>query len=588
MVDFFTHYTPPDDLPGLQPAARHRSGGCGSTTPTGVNYRVLIADAARGKPPRHHQPDHRTTAAGVQLTRIRWRDRPAGPAARPVTGCGGPRRGRELLVAARPVGRPLAARHRPARRRATRRDLASAALTQAGLRRRAAAKFGADAARMYFTAAGLEQATRAVGRRPPGPPPGRARRRPGRRPGVRHRGGHARLRPGRPARCSRSRPTRPRRRWPRRTRPRWVWPTWSRFGGRRHHGRPLRCGRRVLRPGPPRRGTGRRVFDPSAYSPPWTLRRSPCRPACRPPCSRSPPGSTTRCYRPGPRPPGSASTGTSWRRPSGAGRWPPSPAGPRVLRGGRGARAHRHRSGDGAGRSVGALALRPRRGGGPRPPGGRVRGRRAGTAGRPPHRLRLRRPRPPTPYGRCFEVMEELPFARKRLRAALRGLGHRPAGDPQARAGGRSRRAAPRAAAGRVPGGHAGARPVRRHPDRPALLPRVTTLKTAAHIPPLYRRIPPWARVGTRRASETEKACTASEDSQGDNHARPDDAAPAQPSRPGLWRCSRYRPERRCRRRQRRKDRFRAGLLPVRGVGRSGWTMLGRGTTRTSQAGRRR
>ena len=41
-------------------------------------------------------------------------------------------------------------------------DLASVALTQAGLRRRAAAKFGPDAARMYFTAAGIEQATRAA------------------------------------------------------------------------------------------------------------------------------------------------------------------------------------------------------------------------------------------------------------------------------------------------------------------------------------------------------------------------------------------------------------------------------------------
>jgi SAM-dependent methyltransferase len=38
--------------------------------------------------------------------------------------------------------------------------LTSAALTQAGLRDRARAKFGADAARMYFTPHGLEQATR--------------------------------------------------------------------------------------------------------------------------------------------------------------------------------------------------------------------------------------------------------------------------------------------------------------------------------------------------------------------------------------------------------------------------------------------
>ncbi|WP_219500498.1 class I SAM-dependent methyltransferase [Nonomuraea ceibae] len=39
--------------------------------------------------------------------------------------------------------------------------LTSAALTQAGLRERAAAKFGADAARMFFTPHGLEQSTRA-------------------------------------------------------------------------------------------------------------------------------------------------------------------------------------------------------------------------------------------------------------------------------------------------------------------------------------------------------------------------------------------------------------------------------------------
>jgi hypothetical protein len=39
--------------------------------------------------------------------------------------------------------------------------LAAAALTQAELRRRAVAKFGADAGRMFFTRAGLEQATRA-------------------------------------------------------------------------------------------------------------------------------------------------------------------------------------------------------------------------------------------------------------------------------------------------------------------------------------------------------------------------------------------------------------------------------------------
>ncbi len=41
-------------------------------------------------------------------------------------------------------------------------DLASAALTQARLRDRAGAKFGADAQRMYFTRDGLEQATRRI------------------------------------------------------------------------------------------------------------------------------------------------------------------------------------------------------------------------------------------------------------------------------------------------------------------------------------------------------------------------------------------------------------------------------------------
>ncbi|MEV6845570.1 methyltransferase domain-containing protein [Actinoplanes sp. NPDC051411] len=41
-------------------------------------------------------------------------------------------------------------------------DLAAAALTQVELRRRAVAKFGAAAGRMFFTRAGLEQATRAV------------------------------------------------------------------------------------------------------------------------------------------------------------------------------------------------------------------------------------------------------------------------------------------------------------------------------------------------------------------------------------------------------------------------------------------
>jgi len=60
-----------------------------------------------------------------------------------------------------PDGDPLAAAA-ALRRRGVPPELAAAALTQVDLRRRAAAKFGADAARMFFTRTGLEQATRGV------------------------------------------------------------------------------------------------------------------------------------------------------------------------------------------------------------------------------------------------------------------------------------------------------------------------------------------------------------------------------------------------------------------------------------------
>nr|WP_240939978.1 class I SAM-dependent methyltransferase [Planosporangium flavigriseum] len=70
--------------------------------------------------------------------------------------------GAEALAAAMAVAEldPLAATSR-LRARAISPDLAATALTQAVLRRRAAAKFGADAEAMLFTRAGLEQATRA-------------------------------------------------------------------------------------------------------------------------------------------------------------------------------------------------------------------------------------------------------------------------------------------------------------------------------------------------------------------------------------------------------------------------------------------
>ena len=88
----------------------------------------------------------------------------------------------------------------PRRRRCARGvppTLAAAALTQAELRRRAVGKFGPEAAGMFLTRPGLEQATRAGGRRPAGRP---ARRRRGAhpgRPGLRPRRRRARRRPRR-------------------------------------------------------------------------------------------------------------------------------------------------------------------------------------------------------------------------------------------------------------------------------------------------------------------------------------------------------------------------------------------------------
>jgi SAM-dependent methyltransferase len=64
-------------------------------------------------------------------------------------------------VAERAAGDPLAAAA-AVRARGIPADLAAAALTQVELRRRAVPKFGPAAGRMFFTRAGLEQATRAV------------------------------------------------------------------------------------------------------------------------------------------------------------------------------------------------------------------------------------------------------------------------------------------------------------------------------------------------------------------------------------------------------------------------------------------
>ncbi|MBZ5733196.1 methyltransferase domain-containing protein [Nocardioides sp. TRM66260-LWL] len=68
--------------------------------------------------------------------------------------------GAQLLARARQVAdRPALAQQAELRRHATPERVA-AALTQAGLRQRAVAKFGDDAARLWFTSDGLEQATR--------------------------------------------------------------------------------------------------------------------------------------------------------------------------------------------------------------------------------------------------------------------------------------------------------------------------------------------------------------------------------------------------------------------------------------------
>lgn len=67
-----------------------------------------------------------------------------------------------LAVAAEVAGPDPLAAAAAVRARGIGADLAAAALTQVELRRRAAPKFGPDADRMFFTRAGLEQATRAV------------------------------------------------------------------------------------------------------------------------------------------------------------------------------------------------------------------------------------------------------------------------------------------------------------------------------------------------------------------------------------------------------------------------------------------
>ena len=235
----------------------------------------------------------------------------------------GPRRGRgrrrprpgRAATALRAAGsiRSLRPRHSP-RRRCDGRRRASSAPSAGG---------------MFFTRTGLEQATRwpvAVAR---------AERLPRRAPG------------GWPTWGAASAPTAWRSRgpacrawrWsPTRRRPRWRGRTCrgARAPAGRHRltpldGRPVHCGRRVLRPGPAhvRRPPGLLHRRPL---PAVGVRASTSSRGCRSPCSSSRRDSRTTSSRPASRPSGCRWTATWWRRRSGRRRWPASPARDRVPR----------------------------------------------------------------------------------------------------------------------------------------------------------------------------------------------------------------------------------------------------------------
>ena len=80
----------------------------------------------------------------------------------PATLLSGPAGAAALAAAAELANREPLAAAAALRRAGIAPDVAAAALTQAELRRRAVGKFGGDAARLLFTRAGLEQATRGV------------------------------------------------------------------------------------------------------------------------------------------------------------------------------------------------------------------------------------------------------------------------------------------------------------------------------------------------------------------------------------------------------------------------------------------
>ena len=286
------------------------------------------------------------------------------------------------------------------------------------LRLRAVAKFGDDAARMYFTPDGLEQATRRPGRHPPRRPAAAASTGTAHRPRLRHR-----RRPGRrgPGRAHRRRgrprpgPGRGRGGQPRRARPA------RRGDGRRRDRRrhqPLRRGLR--RPGPAH-GAGphlrRRRLDP-----PWPFVESTCCAATS--CVKVAPGIPHDLVPAGVEAEWVSDRGEVKEAALWSGRLATTARRATVI-GDSGLATLTDEDDPGAGGPVpvGRLPLRARRRRDPGRPGHRG-GRRGGRrAGRRAHRLRhLRRVVPDAVRAR-LPVLEELPYREKPLRAALRERG---------------------------------------------------------------------------------------------------------------------------------------------------------------------
>ncbi len=344
--------------------------------------RVLIAGySATSTPSRRVPTRHTRENHSVDLAALRTPDGEAALAAAADLAGGDPL---HAAAALRSAGVPP--------------DLAAAALTQATLRRQAAAKFGPEAECPVLHPGRAGAGDPVGGGGAAGPPAGRrGRAHPG-RPGLRHRFRRDRRRPGRdPGRRCRDRRDyrggrRRQRRRGRRRRP--VPGRTGRRDGLRHQ--PVR--RRLLRPGPPldRWPPGVRPCGLLAV---LGLRGRPGRP------DGAPGGEGGSRFRPRPGPVGRGDRARQ-RRP-GRGRGHTlvrcagggAPPGDRAARRGR-RRADRLRRRGRPGRPGRRLSLRPRRRGGPGRAGRRVR-RDGSTVGSATRRSRTCGPtnrcRPPSP-----------------------------------------------------------------------------------------------------------------------------------------------------------------------------------------------